>query len=132
MGHIIGGTCCGGTLTQFDLFPWHLPYSIFDPNPRPLVTLWCGRVLGVAVPVVLALEIRREWSWFIAHFCVLANGAYIAVAWFSEDRFLDTPKLLAHGAHPLTIFLYCAVTVSVGYAGFRRSCMRVFSKTPPR
>lgn len=131
MGHIVGGWCCGGTLKNADLLPWHLPHSIFDPDPKPLVTLWCGPLLGVAIPVAIALLVRREWMWFIANFCVLANGAYIATAWISGDRYLDTPKLLVHGAHPMVIALYCVLMVGVGYVGFRRSCIRLFSKFMP-
>jgi hypothetical protein len=61
--------------------------------------------------------------WFIANFCVLANGAYIATAWFSGDRYLDTPKMLEHGASPITIAVYCILTIGFGYVGFRRSCI---------
>lgn len=127
VGHIVGGWCSGGTLETADLRPWHLPYSIFDPDPKPLATLWCGPILGVVVPLGLALAIRREWIWFIANFCVLANGAYLATAWISGDRYLDTPQLLEHGAHPLTIGLYCALTIGFGYLGFRRSCIRALT-----
>jgi hypothetical protein len=123
MGHIIGGTCCGGSLRSADLLPWHLPYSIFEPDPFPLVTLWAGLLIGVLVPVVFAMIFQRDWMWFIANFCVLANGAYIATAWFSGDRYLDTPKLLEHGASPITIAIYCLLTIGFGYVGFRRSCM---------
>lgn len=125
MGHIIGGMCCGGKLRDVDLWPWHLPYSIFDPDPLPLVTLWCGLLSGVLVPAIVAVLIRQEWMWFIAHFCVLANGVYIATAWLSGDRFLDTPRLLQQGASPVAIGLYCFVTIGFGYAGFRRSCKSV-------
>jgi len=66
--------------------------------------------------------------WFIANFCVIANGAYIATAWLSGDRYLDTPKLLQHGAYPMTIALYCVVTIGFGYVGFRRSCVQFFGQ----
>lgn len=115
LGHIVGGWCSGAKLQQVDLLPWHLPYSIFDPDPLPLVTLWCGPVLGVLVPLTVALLLRQYWMWFIANFCLLANGVYIAAAWFSGDRYLDTPQLLAHGAHPFTIALYCTLTIGGGY-----------------
>ncbi len=128
MGHIVAGWCCGGTLKTADLLPWHLPYSIFDPDPRPLVTLWCGPILGVVAPLGLAALVRRDWMWFISHFCTLANGAYIATAWFSGDRYLDTQQLLAHGASPITIGVYCLLTIGFGYAGFRRSCRRLIQK----
>jgi hypothetical protein len=126
-GHIIGGWVCGGTLKRADLVPWHLPYSIFDPDPHPLVTLWCGPLLGVLCPLIIALALRRNWSWFIAYFCVLANGVYLALAWVTGDQFLDAPQLLAHGAHPGCIAIYCLVTVGFGYLGFRRHCVRMLS-----
>ena len=62
-----------------------------------------------------------------ANFCVLANGAYLATAWISGDSYLDTTKLLEHGAHPITIGVYCLMTIGVGYVGFRRSCIDALS-----
>ncbi len=128
-GHILCGWASGGTLTAVDLLPWHLPYSVFQPDPHPLVTLWGGLILGVVIPSSCALVIRTDWAWFIAHFCTLANGAYIATAWATRDGYLDTTKLLEHGAHPASIAVYCVVTIAVGYIGFRRQCVLVLS--PP-
>ncbi len=127
-GHIMGGCCCGGTLKNTDLLPWHLPYSLFDPDPWPLATLWCGPILGVFAPVTIALCVQRNWLWFIAHFCVLANGTYLALGWVSGGRYLDTPKMLEHGACPVLIALYCVLTISFGYIGFRRSCIRILGR----
>lgn len=128
LGHIAGGCCSGGTLASADLRPWRLPYSFFDPDPQPLVTLWCGPLLGVLVPLGLAFAIRREAMWFVAHFCVLANGTYLATAWISGDQHLDTPRLLEHGAPPAAIGLYCLLAIGFGYWGFRRACLRAFAK----
>ena len=124
-GHLMGGWCCGATLQAVELWPWRLPYSIFEPDPLPLVTLWSGPLLGVLVPVGLAIYIRRDWMWFVAHFCTLANGLYLATAYFSDDRFLDTQRLLAQGASPFSIGLYATVTIGMGYVGFRREVVRV-------
>jgi hypothetical protein len=82
----------------------------------------------VLAPVAVAMIIQREWMWFIANFCVLANGAYIATAWFSGDRYLDTPKLLEHCASPIAIAVYCLLTIRFGYVGFRRSCVSALSE----
>lgn len=91
------------------------------------MTLWAGLIIGILAPVGVALIIQRDWMWFIANFCILANGAYIATAWFSGDRYLDTPKLLEHGASPIAIAVYCLATIGFGYVGFRRSCVSVLS-----
>ena len=111
-----------------DLRPWGPPYSIFDPDPMPLVTLWCGPILGAAVPLLIAMLVRREWMSFIASFCVVANGVYIATAWLANDPYLDTPMLLKHGAHPAAIAIYCIVTIAYGYVRLRRSFVRLVSK----
>ena len=126
-GHIIGGWLGGGDLKDAQLYPWQLPYSTFDPDPHPLITLWCGPVLGVLIPLAFAVLIRCEGMWFIAYFCVLANGSYLAIAWITGDRLLDTPKLLDKGETPLSIAIYCLLTIGVGYWGFRKSCVKVLS-----
>lgn len=129
-GHVLAGWAGGGTLRHADLAPWRLPHSSFDPDPRPLVTLWGGPVLGVLVPLTVGLLVRRDWVWFVAHFCLLANGSYHAAAWASGEQYLDTARLLQHGAHPATIAAYCVLTIGAGYVGFRRQCIRVLSAGP--
>ena len=128
-GHIVGGMACGATLTDFDLVPWRMPYSLHSPDPHPLVTLWAGPLLGVAVPLIASSIIRKRWAWFIADFCVIANGGYLALAWLSGDRFLDTPRLLAAGAYPASIVVYCILTIGVGYVRFRSDCIHYLAPT---
>lgn len=124
-GHIVGGWLGGATLRHADIFPWHLPHSLFEPDPHPLLTLWSGPVLGVVVPLGVALLVRREWMWFLANFCLLANGAYLATAWLSGDRFLDTPRLLEAGAWPGSVLAYCILTIVLGYVRFRANLLAV-------
>jgi hypothetical protein len=130
-GHLVGGWASGGTLREADVRPWSLPYSVFDPDPVPLITLWCGPLLGVIVPTLIAFAVRREWAWFVAYFCWIANGSYLAIAWYTAQPQLDSAKLLAKGAHPATLAVYCVVTIAVGYVGFRRSCQRMLSLSVP-
>lgn len=130
LGHIIGGACCGATLTEFDLAPWRLPYSLHSPDPHPLVTLWAGPLLGIGIPLVAAALIGKRWAWFIADFCLMANGGYLALAWLSGDRFLDTPRLLDAGAHPATIVLYCVLSIGLGYTWFRSDCIHYLTLSP--
>jgi hypothetical protein len=125
LGHILCGWSCGGKLQSADLLPWHLPFSIFDPDPRPLITLWGGPIIGVLLPVGIAWIAKRNSLWFIANFCLLANGSYIAIAWITGERYLDTTKLLEHGAHPLLIGVYCLLTIGFGYPRFKRSCVHI-------
>lgn len=128
-GHILCGLTCGGHLVSADLWPWHLPHSMFEPDPQPLVTLWGGPILGAAAPLAFAWFVNANWGWFIAYFCLLANGAYVATAWVAGDRYLDTTRLLEHGAHPLSIAIYCLATIGFGYIGFRKQCVQMLGRT---
>jgi len=123
MGHIIGGWACGATLTDYELAPWRMPYSLHSPDPHPLVTLWAGPLFGISTPLLIATVIGKRWAWFIADFCLIANGGYLALAWVSGDRFLDTPRLLDAGANPAMIVLYCTLTIGAGYVWFRSDCI---------
>lgn len=122
-GHLLAGSVSGAKLTAVDLAPWRLPYSLHAPDPKPLVTLWGGPLFGVLLPVAVAALLRKPGVWFVADFCLLANGVYLALAWISGDRFLDTPRLLAAGAPPISIVVFCSVTIAVGYVRFRRDAV---------
>ncbi len=80
------------------------------------------------MPVVAALTFGKWWLWFIADFCVLANGCYLTLAWVVDDRFLDTPRLLEAGASPIWIAIYCLLCVGLGYVRFRKDCVRAFGQ----
>ena len=127
IGHVFGGVSSGAVLQQVELRPWKLPHSYFDPDPKPLITLWCGPIFGVLVPWLLASLLRLHWSRFVASFSMLANGIYLAVAWMTGDHLLDTPRLLAAGASPASIIAFCIVTIGFGYPQFRQACLNCLS-----
>ncbi|WP_146580826.1 hypothetical protein [Neorhodopirellula pilleata] len=127
IGHLIGGWCGGATLTGYSVSPWRLPFSLHNPDPNPMLTLWAGPVLGVTLPILAALLIRQSWCWFVADFCLLANGVYLALAWWAGDRFLDTPRMLAAGVAPISIITFCLATVALGYVRFRADCIHVLA-----
>lgn len=127
VGHIVGGWVGGATLIDFDLTPWQLPYSVHQPDPHPLLTLWSGPVLGVIAPALLAVLFRYQWIVFVADFCLLANGSYLGLAWIAGDRLLDTPRLLNAGASPVTVAIFCLSATGVGYARFRRDCVTLLT-----
>jgi hypothetical protein len=126
LGHLLGGWLGGATLQQFDLAPWRLPYSIHQPDPHPLLTLWMGPLFGAFFPLVLSVLIRRPWADFIADFSVLANGTYLAIAWISDSPQLDTQRLFAVGASRISVAAYCFVTIFIGYYRFRKDCVALF------
>ena len=134
VGHLTGGWLGGGTLRDVWLGPWPPPHSRFHPDPRPLLTLWAGPVLGCVVPVLLAACVPRRWArgraraWFLADFCLLANGSSLAVSWVAGDRLLDAPRLLAEGVSPWRLGLFTAAVAGVGYVRFRADCRAVWER----
>lgn len=128
LGHLVAGWLGDGTLVDVELRPWKLPYSRFAPDPYPRLTLWGGPVLGVALPVLMAWAIDRPWAWFVANFCVLANGLYLMLAWYSGDRWLDTPQLIAEGESLLLIAIFAALAISAGYYGTRKSVLAMWKR----
>lgn len=71
----------------------------------------------------------------IFRFLLLLVASWIVMTFTHEmGHILDTPKLLEHGASPITIAVYCLVTIGFGYVGFRQSCISVLKKptTNPR
>lgn len=127
LGHVVGGWLGGGKLVTLEIAPWRLPHSLHRPDPHPRFTLWCGPILGVVVPLAVALATRHALAVFVADFAMLANGVYLALAWWAGDRFLDTPRMLSAGVHPLWIALFSIVTIGVGYVRFRADCVAMFS-----
>lgn len=132
LGHVVGGWLGGASLVDLELSPWRLPYSIHSPDPHPLLTLWSGPVLGVLVPIVFAVAIRIRVVWFVADFCLLANGSYLALAWLAGDPHLDTPRLFQSGATTLSVAGYCIPTICLGYVRFRNDCIFYLSSAASR
>ena len=64
---------------------------------------------------------------------MLANGAYLAAAWVTGDRLLDTPRLLAAGVSPVWVGLFVAAACGAGYVRFRDDCRAVWAASagPP-
>ena len=56
-GHLLGGWLSGARLCEVELRPWKLPYSLHNPDPQPLVTLWAGPIGGVVVPLLPAISV---------------------------------------------------------------------------
>ncbi|MEM8494766.1 MAG: hypothetical protein AAF916_05200 [Planctomycetota bacterium] len=135
LGHVLFGWLSGARLVELKLFG--LPHSFYEPNPWPMWTLWGGPVVGVAGPVLaallLGLALKRGGAvsvgvWFVADFCVLANGMYLALAWKSGNETLDTARLLEAGVHPAWIVIFCVFTIGAGYVRFRRDVAEVLGR----
>lgn len=123
VGHLIGGWLGGATLVDVQLMPWQLPYSVFHPDPHPRLTLWSGPLFGALAPLVVAAILRRPAVWWVAWFCMLSGGVYLAIGAFAGGRELDTPRLLHHGASPWSIVAFSLLTIGWSYPRFRDACI---------
>lgn len=132
LGHVMAGLAGGAQLRELQLQPWRLPYSIFLGDPHPLVTLWAGFAVGGLVPLVVALAVRRNAVWFVAWFCLLANGAYLLLGYVSGDGELDSAMMIRAGARPIELLGVSTVMLLIGYTRFRQALVDLLSgATPP-
>ena len=102
LGHVLAAWLTGGTVQRVVLHPFTISRTDVSPNPRPLVVVWAGPIVGIGLPVVAAICSRahfppgRRVLEFFAGFCLIANGAYIGVG--SLDAIGDAGDMLRHGS----------------------------------
>src|SRR5262245_33610924 len=115
LGHVLGLWATGGTVAKVVLHP--LTISRTDPglDPRPLVVVWAGPLVGSLLPLAaLALaQLARlpgaHFLRFFAGFCLIANGCYLGVGVF--DPVGDARELLRLGAPAWQLGLFGVVAV---------------------
>jgi hypothetical protein len=118
-GHVLGAWATGGRVERVVLSPLTISRTDLAENPRPLLVVWAGPVLGVALPLLawgLAQLVRLPGAFvfrFFAGFCLIANGLYIGVG--SLDRVGDCGVMLRHGSEPWQLWLFGVVTVPIGF-----------------
>lgn len=119
-GHVVGAWLTGGIVERVVLDPFTISRTDVEPNPRPLVVVWTGPLLGAITPVALwSIAAACQWPAafvlrFFAGFCLVANGLYIAVGSFW--RIGDCGVMLQHGASIWQLWLFGAITVPIGFA----------------
>jgi hypothetical protein len=117
-GHVLGAVLTGGRVARVVLYPLTISRTDLADNPRPLVVVWAGPVVGVVAPLLLwaAAEATQLPGAFVlrffAGFCLIANGSYIAFGSF--DRVGDCGVMLRHGSEPWQLWLFGAVTAPLG------------------
>jgi len=118
LGHVGGAWLTGGCVQRVVLNPLTISRTDLACNPRPLLVVWAGPVVGGLLPVVpwlVAAAVRLRWAFllrFFAGFCLLANGLYIGVGSF--DGVGDCGEMLRHGSSPWQLWLFGAVTAPGG------------------
>jgi hypothetical protein len=117
-GHVAGAWLTGGRVARVVLHPLTISRTDLARNPHPLLVVWAGPVLGCLLPLAawsLAAALRWPWAYlprFFAGFCLVANGAYIAVG--SLDRVGDAGVMLRHGSPAWWLWAFGAVAVPAG------------------
>ena len=123
-GHVLGATLSGGRVARIVLHPLTVSRTEFSANPRPLLVAWTGPVAGVVLPLLLwgtAARLRLAAAFalrFFAGFCLIANGAYLAIGSF--DRVGDAGDLLRHGSPAWTLWLFGLLAVPAGLGLWHR------------
>src|SRR5262249_42107661 len=117
-GHFTAALLTGGTVFKVVLHPLTISRTDLSCNPHPLVVAWAGPALGVLLPLAafgIAAAARMAGAYllrFFAGFCLVANGAYIAVG--SVEGVGDAGDLLRHGGRACPLWAFGAVTVPLG------------------
>lgn len=117
-GHVLGARMTGGRVARVVLHPLTISRTDLADNPRPLVVVWAGPVIGVVVPLLLwaaAAAARLPGAFvvrFFAGFCLLANGLYIGVGAFG--RVGDCGEMLRNGSAPWQLWLFGLATAPAG------------------
>jgi hypothetical protein len=118
LGHVLGAVASGGTVERVVLHPLAISRTDVSPNPRPLVVVWSGPLIGVLLPLtlfVIAKFSRFHWAYlvqFFAGFCLIANGAYLGADSFVKGG--DGREMLWHGSPVWSLWLFAVVTFPGG------------------
>jgi Peptidase M50B-like len=117
-GHVVGAWLTGAQVTRVVIHPLTISRTDLSHNPKPLLVVWAGPVLGCLLPLIawgIAAGLRWSWTYllrFFAGFCLIANGAYIAVGSF--ERIGDAGVMLRNGSAPWWLWAFGVVTVPAG------------------
>jgi hypothetical protein len=117
-GHVLAAWLTGGRVSRVVLHPLTISRTDLAKNPHPLVVVWAGPVIGIAIPLLLwtaAAAARLPGAYvlrFFAASCLVANGLYIGLGSF--NRVGDCGEMLRHGSAPWQLWLFGAVTVPAG------------------
>ncbi|MGH7128032.1 MAG: M50 family metallopeptidase, partial [Planctomycetaceae bacterium] len=117
-GHVLGAWATGGTVTEVVLHPLAISRTDVRPNPRPLIVVWAGPLIGTLLPaaaLAAAVLVRLPGAFllrFFAGFCLIANGAYIGVGSLSGTG--DAGVMLRHGSPPWALWLFGLAAVAAG------------------
>lgn len=115
-GHVLGASVTGGRVQRVVWHPLAISRTDVSPNPRALIVVWMGPIVGVALPLVLwciGQRVGCRWQHLIAGFagfCLIANGVYIGLG--AIDPVGDAREMLRLGTPRWTMLAFglpCAI-----------------------
>jgi hypothetical protein len=119
LGHVVGALVTGGTVERVVLHPLAISRTDVAPNPWPGVVVWLGPLIGSALPLLLLAIVPRRFTTlssvarFFAGFCLVANGAYIALGSFSSVG--DCGEMLRTGTPHWAMFCFGLLAIPLGF-----------------
>ena len=117
-GHVLGAWLTGGRVSRVVLSPISISRTDLSSNPKPLFVVWSGPVVGALLPLAVwaaAIAVQTPGAFvlrFFAGFCLIANGAYIAVGSF--DGIGDCGVMRAYGSPVCLHWLFGVTTAPSG------------------
>lgn len=118
LGHVVFTVLPGGEVEKVVLHPFAFSRTDVSVNPRPLLQVWGGPLVGVVLPLAIwgAACLFRPGSLalfrFFAGFCCITNGAYIGFG--PNVTGLDTQVMLSLGCARWQLVLFGLVMIGMG------------------
>ena len=118
LGHVLGAWITGATVTKVALHPAIISRTDLGVNPRPLVVVWAGPILGATVPLLTFVVAKLRGApggylfRFFAGFCLISNGVYIALG--PADGAADTGVMMQYGSPRWIMALFGLLTAPLG------------------
>lgn len=118
LGHVFGGVLTGAVIENVYLHPLIISHTELSQNAHPLIVVWAGPFIGGLVPLLLffaATLFKMPFLYllrFFAGFCLVANGAYIALG--PVEGSLDTAVILMSGGARYQTVIFGLITIPMG------------------
>jgi hypothetical protein len=118
LGHVLAAWSTGGSVVKLVLHPLTISRTDVSPNPKPLIVVWSGPLIGVFLPLLIwvvfhGMRIPAAYlSRVYAGFCLIANGTYVGIGSF--DGVGDAGEMLQHGTFRPLLWIFGLVAVVLG------------------
>lgn len=124
LGHVLAAWLTDGTVMRVVLYPLAISRTDVSPNPRPLIVVWGGPLVGVLLPILgwaFGSLMRIPFGYllrFFAGFCLVANGAYLSIGSF--EGIGDAGVMLQHGSPAWMLWGFGLVMMPMGFLLWHR------------